>query len=75
MELKYSEINPPKPVKPEPEPERYEPCSVCGCIDEIAYFGILIIGLPILGIVYALDFCFYKDGRVRPCFSFNSCFR
>jgi len=75
-DLNYSEINPPKNVKPEPEPEYkpYKPfnftSSVCNCVYDTALVTVMIIGLPILGIVYAIDFVFYESfgGHLRPCF-------
>lgn len=77
-DLNYSEINPPKIVKPTPEPEPeykpYEPFNftncVCDFVCNVALVTVMIIGLPILGIIYALDFVFYESfgGRLRPCF-------
>lgn len=71
--LDYAEINPPTHFNPKTVKYNSDKpdCSCCGCIGEVAYVGILIIGLPILGVVYFLDFCFYKDGRLRSCFNFR----
>lgn len=77
-DLDYSDINPPKIVKPEPIPEReykpYEPFNFTDCACDflwnIALIPVMIIGLPLIGIVYALDFVFYESfgGRLRPVF-------
>lgn len=72
-DLHYSEINTPKMVTPEPEPE-YNPFNFSECVYDTVYntalITVMIIGLPIIGIVYAIDFIFYESfgGRLRTCF-------
>lgn len=80
-DLHYSEINTPKIVTPEPEPEpEYKPpFNFSECVYDTVYntalITVMIIGLPIIGIVYAIDFIFYESfgGKIRPCF--RCCFR
>lgn len=77
-DLHYSEINTPKITPkidtPEPEYKPYEPFNFTNCVYDFvcntALVAVMIIGLPILGIVYALDFVFYESfgGRLRPVF-------
>ena len=63
--LNYAELYIPKGETPR---EKDQPYTCCRFIGDVAFIGIMIIGLPILGVVYALDFCFYTHGHIRPCF-------
>jgi hypothetical protein len=74
MVLDYSVFNPPKIIKQEQNQEKKykykEPCTFCGTAYEVGMVSLMIIGLPLIGVFYALDFCFYESfgGRPRSCF-------
>lgn len=73
-DLNYSELYPPKIVKPEQNnQEKYkykEPCTFCGTVYDVGLVSLMILGLPLIGVFYALDFCIYESfgGRPRSCF-------
>lgn len=72
MVLDYSELHPPKIIKQEHNQEKYkykEP-TFCGTVYDVGLVSLMILGLPLIGVFYALDFCIYESfgGRPRSCF-------